>query len=218
MRKYKYILFDLDGTLTRSHYGIFNCFRYALKKMGRTEEPSEEILKKCVGPSLEYSFENYFHMSKEDAVLATAKYRERYKDIGLWENEPMEGALEGLQAMKKAGYVLAMSTSKPKIFADQIVEKFGFSPYFSAQVGCGLDGSFPTKASVIAETMRQLGASKEECLMVGDRFHDADGAKENGVDCALLKIGYAEEGEIASAKPEYVFADFAELTAFLTNF
>lgn len=217
MRKYKYILFDLDGTLTRSHYGIFNCFRYALKKMGWTEEPSEEILKKCVGPSLEYSFENYFHMSKEDAVIATAKYRERYKDIGLWENEPMEGALEGLQTLKKAGYTLAMSTSKPKIFADQIVEKFGFSPYFSAQVGCGLDGSFPTKASVIAETIRQLSASKNECLMVGDRFHDADGAKENGVDCALLEIGYAEEGEIAAAKPEYSFADFAALTAFLTE-
>lgn len=217
MRKYKYILFDLDGTLTRSHYGIFNCFRYALKKMGREDEPSEEILKKCVGPSLEYSFENYFQMNREDAVLATAKYRERYKDIGLWENEPMDGALDCLKALKKAGYTLAMSTSKPKIFADQIVEKFGFSPYFSAQVGCGLDGSFPTKASVIAETMRQLCAKKEECLMVGDRFHDAEGAKENGVDCALLSVGYAEEGEIAAAKPEYSFTDFAELTAFLTE-
>ena len=217
MRKYKYILFDLDGTLTRSHYGIFNCFRYALKKMGREEEPSEEILKKCVGPSLEYSFENFFGMSKQDAVIATAKYRERYKDIGIWENEPMEGVLEGLQALKKAGYILAMSTSKPKIFADQIAEKFGFSPYFSAQVGCGLDGSFPTKAAVIAETMRQLSASKEECLMIGDRFHDAEGAKENGVDCALLRFGYAEDGEIESAKPEYVFEDFQQLTKFLID-
>ena len=185
--------------------------------MGRTEEPSEETLKKCVGPSLEYSFENYFHMSKEDAVIATAKYRERYKDIGLWENEPMEGALESLKALKQAGYTLAMATSKPKIFADQIVEKFGFAPYFSVQVGCGLDGSFPTKASVIAEAMRQLSASKEECLMVGDRFHDADGAKENGVDCALLKIGYAEEGEIERVNPEFVFTDFTDFTAFLTK-
>ena len=217
MHGYKYILFDLDGTLTRSHYGIFNCFRYALKKMGRTDEPTEEILKKCVGPSLEYSFENYFCMSKEDAVLATAKYRERYKDIGLWENEPMDGALQCLQTLKKAGYVLAMSTSKPKIFADQIVEKFGFSPYFSAQVGCGLDGSFPTKASVIAETMRQLSAKNTECLMIGDRFHDAEGAAENNVDCALLKVGYAEAGELENAKPKYVFADFAELTYFLTK-
>ena len=216
MSRYKYILFDLDGTLTRSHYGIFNCFRYALKKMGRTEEPTEEILRKCVGPSLEYSFENYFGMSKEDAVLATAKYRERYKDIGLWENEPMEGALESLKALKQAGYVLAMSTSKPKIFADQIVEKFGFAPYFSAQVGCGLDGSFPTKAAVIAETMRQLSADRKKCLMVGDRFHDNEGAVENGMDCALLRVGYAEDGEMEEVKPTYVFDGFSDLVEFLT--
>ena len=63
--------------------------------------------------------------------------------------------------------------------------------------------------------MRQLSASKDECLMVGDRFHDADGAKENGVDCALLKVGYAEDGEIEQAKPEYVFTDFADFTEFL---
>ncbi len=215
MKKYRYILFDLDGTLTRSHYGIFNCFRYALKKMGRTEEPSEATLKKCVGPSLEYSFQNYFGMSEADAIVATAKYRERYKDIGLWENEPMEGALECLKSLSDAGYTLAMATSKPKIFADQIVEKYGFSPYFSAQVGCGLDGSFPTKALVIAEVMRQLGANKEECLMVGDRFHDAEGAKENGVDCALLRLGYAEEGELENAAPAYILQDFSDLAALL---
>ena len=214
--KYKYILFDLDGTLTHSHPGIYGCIRYALEKMGEPQ-PKEEYLKQCVGPSLMYSFTTFFKMSEERAREATAKYRERYKDIGLWENEPMDGALQCLQTLKKAGYVLAMSTSKPKIFADQIAEKFGFSPYFSAQVGCGLDGSFPTKASVIAETMRQLSAKNTECLMIGDRFHDAEGAAENNVDCALLKVGYAEAGELENAKPKYVFADFAELTYFLTK-
>lgn len=53
--KYKYILFDLDGTLTHSHPGIYGCIRYALEKMGEPE-PKEEYLKQCVGPSLMYSF------------------------------------------------------------------------------------------------------------------------------------------------------------------
>ena len=60
MSKYKYILFDLDGTLTRSHYGIFNCFRYALQKMGVTEEPTEETLKKCLA---------FVEMNKSKKVL-----------------------------------------------------------------------------------------------------------------------------------------------------
>ena len=216
MKKYTCILFDLDGTLTHSHPGIYACFRYALKEMGQSE-PTEAQLRRCVGPTLMYSFQNYFHFSEEDAAKATALYRKRYAVKGIWENEPIEGALDTLQALKKAGYKLAMATSKPIFFAKQISEKFGFSAYFDAEVGSGMDdGTLPTKASVIAEAMRLLGASKEECLMIGDRKHDAEGAKENGVDCALLRVGYAEnEEEFVSSAPEYVFADFEELRNFL---
>ncbi len=214
MKRYKYILFDLDGTLTLSHPGIFACFRYALEKMNEPK-PDDRILRKCVGPSLMYSFMNYFGMDEERARMATAKYRERYSVVGWQENQPIDGAIETLKALKNAGYLLAMATSKPKIYADQIAEKFGFSPYLSVQVGSGIDGSFPTKASVIHECMRQFNAQPSECLMVGDREHDAEGAKMEGVDCALLKVGYAEEGEFEKCKPEYVFEGFADLLEML---
>ena len=108
-----------------------------------------------------------------------------------------------------------MATSKPKIYADVIAERWGFDKYLTAQVGCGIDGSLPTKAAVIEEAMRQLGATKEETLMVGDRFHDLDGARENGIDCALLAVGYAEKGEIERIQPEYAFDDFYAFGEFL---
>ena len=215
MKKYRYILFDLDGTLTHSHPGIHGCIRYALKEMGR-EEPKMEQLRRCIGPSLMYSFQNYFGMNEEDAKIATAKYRERYSVIGWQENSAIEGALETLKALKEAGYKQAMATSKPLVYAEKIAATFGFSPYLDVEVGCGIDGSLPTKADVIAEAVKQLGASVEECLMVGDRWHDAEGARINGMDCALLKVGYAEsEEEFIKAKPEYVFENFVDLRAFL---
>ena len=215
MKKYTYILFDLDGTLTHSHPGIYACIRHALQKMGRPE-PKMEQLRRCIGPTLLYSFQNYFGLSEEEAVKATELYREEYAKSGVFNNAPIDGALETLRALKNAGYVLAMATSKPAVFAELISKEYGFAPYFTAQVGCGLDGSLPTKASVIAEAMRRLGGRAEECLMVGDRKHDAEGARENGVDCALLKVGYAEdEEEFLTAKPTYVFEDFASLAKFL---
>ena len=215
MKKYQYILFDLDGTLTYSHPGIYGCIRYALQQLGK-EEARMEQLRRCIGPSLMYSFQNYFGMDEETAKLATAKYRERYVVIGWQENAPIEGAVETLKALKEAGYKLAMATSKPAIYAEKIAEKFGFAPYFDVEVGSGIDGSLPTKASVIAEAMKRLGASADECLMVGDRIHDSEGAKENGVDCALLKVGYAEnEEEFSIAAPQYVMDDFTQLRAFL---
>ncbi len=217
MKKYRYLLFDLDGTLVHSHPGIFAGIRHALKEMGRTDEPTDEYLRQCIGPSLVYSFSNFFGMNEKDAHEATAKYRAWYGVDGLFLCTPIDGALEALKVLKGAGYVLAMATSKPKAYADRIAEKLGFAEYFTVQVGCGFDGSFPTKASVIAEAIRQLGATKRECLMIGDRKHDAEGAQEQGVDCALLAVGYAAEGELAEAKPKYIFENFEKLTEFLTE-
>ena len=215
MRRYKYILFDLDGTLIYSHPGIFSCIRYALKELGMSE-PKLEQLRKCIGPTLMYSFQNFFHLDEETARKATAKYREKYGVSGVLENEPIEGAVALLRDLKNAGYRLAMATSKPSIYSDRIAARFGFSEYFSAQVGSGIDGSLPTKASVIEEAMKRLGATAEETLMVGDRKHDAEGAQENGVDCALLKVGYAEnEEEFTEAKPTYVFDGFEGLKELL---
>ena len=217
MKRYRYVLFDLDGTLVHSHPGIFAGIRYALKAMGRTDTPSDEYLRQCIGPSLVYSFSNFFGMNEQDAHTATAKYREWYGVEGLFRCELIEGAVEALKALQEAGYILAMATSKPIKYAERIAERFGFAKYLTVKVGCGLDGSFPTKASVIAEALRRLGADKAECLMVGDRFHDAEGAQEQGVDCALLAVGYAADGEISAAQPQYAFENFAELTAFLTR-
>ena len=215
MKKYRYILFDLDGTLTHSHPGIYGCIRYALEQMGR-EEPKMEQLRRCIGPSLMYSFQNYFGMNEEDAKVATAKYRERYSVIGWQENAAIDGALDTVKALKQAGYKLALATSKPSVYAKKISALFGFAPYMDVEVGCGIDGSLPTKADVVAEAMRCLGASAEDCLMVGDRFHDVEGAREHGVDCAMLKVGYAEnEEEFVWSKPAYLFDDFTGLCALL---
>ena len=73
------------------------------------------------------------------------------------------------------------------------------------------------RSGKLAAAMRRLGADKAECLMVGDRFHDAEGAQEQGVDCALLAVGYAADGEISAAQPQYAFENFAALTEFLTR-
>ena len=103
MKKYRCILWDLDGTLTLSHPGIYNCMRYALEKLGKPA-PLEKQLRLCVGPPLDWSFETLFGLSKEDAQKGVALYRERYEVAGWAENDPVAGALECLKRLKEAGY------------------------------------------------------------------------------------------------------------------
>lgn len=214
MKRYDYLLFDLDGTLTYSHEGIYACLRHTLRVLGRPE-PDDKTLRKCVGPPLFYDFAVVLGLGEELAARATEIYRAEYARTGMWQNKLVEGAETALETLKKQGYVSAIATSKAQNFADGIADGFGIAKYFQAVVGSGLDGSLNTKAAVINAAMERLGATRENCLMIGDRRQDVEGARENGIDCAILLCGYGEDGEFETLPPTYTFRGFKELTEFL---
>ena len=126
---WKYILFDLDGTLTDSSEGIVNCVKYALEAAGR-EIPDYKTMLRFIGPPLVDGFQQVTGMSYEDAVVSTAKYRERYNIIGLFENEPYDGIALALSRLKSQGKILAVATSKPENIAVRILQHFHLLKYF----------------------------------------------------------------------------------------
>ena len=194
---YKYILFDLDGTLTDSKEGIINCFKYAIEKLG-DPIPAEEKLLTFIGPPLKTSFASlgYDDAKTEEAIRF---YRERYIPVGKFENTPAPGTVELCRRLKEKGYVLALASSKPQQMCMDICEKFGFAVYLDTIVGPSGDDDW-TKADVIREAMRRLNltaADKAEILMVGDRMYDVVGAKECGLDCVGVEFfGYVAPGEL----------------------
>ena len=114
--KFKYILFDLDGTITESGPGIMNSVAYALEKMGY-EEKDREKLKRFIGPPLTDSMMKYYGMSEEDAAKAVRYYREYYTEKGIFENSVYDGFDESIKRLKEQGLILAVATSKPEPFA-----------------------------------------------------------------------------------------------------
>lgn len=216
---YHYILFDLDGTLTDSKEGIFNCIRYALTKMERPV-PEETVLLRFIGPPLQDSFIEYCGFSKEEAVRAVELFRERYTTLGKFENAAAPGLPELCARLKEMGYVLALSSSKPEEMCVPICQKFGYTPSLTV-----ITGSPPVedlqKADVIRETFRRLGlteADKPRVLMVGDRKFDVLGAKEVGVDCVGVEFfGYAAPGELKDAGAVAVVKSAQELEQFILS-
>ena len=215
MARYKYLFFDLDGTLTHSHPGIFFCLKKTLEALGKKYDYSDDFLRQCVGPPLYDSFYNIFRLTEEEAEEGVRLYREFYAADGVFRNSPIEGAAACLQSLQEVGYILALATTKAEYFAKMVTDKFDFTPYFAKVAGSNPDKGITTKAGVIESLLTFFGAKPDECLMIGDRKHDAEGAAEMGVDCALLPVGYAEDGEIEGCSPKYVFQDFGELKRFL---
>lgn len=190
----KYILFDLDGTLTDPKEGITKCVQYALKKFG-IERECDQLLE-FIGPPLKEQFMKYANLSEEDGVKAVEYYRERYAPTGIFENMAYDGVIEMLSTLNEKGYVLGVATSKPTFFAQKVCDKYGISEYITYLSGSELDGRNTDKALVIKNAMEQLGASKENTLMVGDRIFDLEGADENGIMSVGVDYGYAKEGEL----------------------
>jgi len=214
---YKYILFDLDGTLTDSKEGIVKSVGYALEKLGRPV-PDGETLLKFIGPPLQNSFMGFCGMTPEEAVRAVALFRERYAPIGKFENAVAPGLPELCRRLKEQGYVLALASSKPQAMCEPICERFGYTPSLQVIAGSPPEADWE-KADVIREALRRLGlaeADKPSVLMVGDRKFDALGAKACGIDCVGVEFfGYAAPGELRDAGAVAVVKTAAELETFI---
>ncbi|MBQ2723282.1 MAG: HAD hydrolase-like protein [Clostridia bacterium] len=203
MKKYKWILFDLDGTLTESHVGIVNATIYALKRFG-IEETDREKLLKFVGPPLEQSFAETYGFSPKKAWDAVGVYREYYQTKGKYENKPYPTIDQMLVELKKGGFSLAVATSKPEVMAVDILNKYDLAQYFDVICGAAMDGSKNAKADIMQEAMNLLGATKEQTLMVGDRKFDVGASKTLGVDSIGVLYGYGDEQELIEHGATYI--------------
>ena len=210
---FDYIFFDLDGTLTDPAQGITNSFIHALKYFGR-EIPSYEELCKLIGPPLPYSFETILGFPKENVMEAVAKYREYFATKGLYENNVYPGIPELLQTLKEKGKHLVVATSKPEEYSIKIIEHFGLSKYFDFVCGSLMDESRSKKSEVIAYALERCGLDEEDknrVLMVGDRFHDIEGAKQNGLKSCGVLFGYGSRTELEDAGADYIVKDVMDL-------
>ena len=190
MPDFKYILFDLDGTLTDSAPGITASVKYALKK-SREPVPDYSVLCKFIGPPLLHGFMSFCGMSGERAEKAVEYYREYYSVNGIFESELYPGVDELLAKLCAAGKKIILATSKPEIFAVKILEHFRLSDYFYFTAGATLDKTRTEKADVIAYALKSVGITDlSETVMVGDRFHDIEGAKANGIRSAGVLYGF----------------------------
>ena len=214
-RKYQYILFDLDGTLTDSGMGIVNSVAYSLQKKGIDVEDKEELLK-FVGPPLIESYRRYYGYSMEEAVEMVDIYREYYGTKGLYENSVYEGMEEVLKVLKERGKVLVVATSKPEEYARQIVEHYGLSKYFIYVAGSNMDETRTKKAEVIAYALESCNIQNmNEVVMIGDRKHDVLGAKAMGVDSIGVLYGYGSREELEAAGADRIVESAEDLIRIL---
>lgn len=198
------IYFDLDGTLTDPRPGITRSIQYALRKLDRAA-PSEDELTWCIGPPLHASLKKL--VGTDDlADKALSLYRERFADIGLFENEVYPGIEDTLSVLARSGRRLFVATSKPGVYAERIIDHFKLRVYFERVFGSELDGRRSDKSDLLGHALQTTGVDPSQAMMIGDRSHDMIGARNNGMTAVGVLYGYGSKEELLDAGAHHICA------------
>lgn len=216
IKEKNYILFDLDGTLTDPMIGITKSFQYALNKFDIKVENLNELCR-VIGPPLKNSFMDFYNLNEEDAEKAIVFYREYYSDKGIFENFAYENIEKLLNMLKDNNKKIIVATSKPTVFANQILDHFNLSKYFDFVSGSNLDGTRVKKDEVIKFVLEENNITDvSEVVMIGDREHDVIGAKKLGIESIGVLYGYGNYDELSNAGANYIVKDVNELMVLLS--
>lgn len=185
-QKFKLIIFDLDGTLVDTSEGIFDCYNFALKKMG-VAEPYD--LNGVIGGPLVKTFKNHFGLEEKQAKLATNIYRKHYAEVGIDKSKLYDGIYECLLSLKNAGYKLAVATLKAEKLAIPLLTNLGIAQFFDIIHGVDSDDKL-TKSDLINICLTELKVEKREAILVGDSIHDKNGADLSNIDFLPVTYGF----------------------------
>ena len=207
------LLFDLDGTLIDSAVGITRCVAHALEQMGEPV-PDETTLRTWIGPSLRVSFAP---LLKDDLRVeqAVGHYLDRFERHGWLEREVYAGIPEAIDALHAAGHRLAVVTAKNEPHARKILATLPFADRFVEIVGATVDGSLSHKPELIAEALRRLDATPDECTMIGDRRMDMEGAAHHAMRGVGVLWGFGDAHELGAAGASALVARPADLLTLL---
>lgn len=187
--------FDLDGTLVDSLEGIARSIAHAFTAVDHAP-PSN--VRAWVGPPLRTSFAR--HLGDHDlAERALHAYRTYYAEVGVLEARVCAGVTPMLEALASDGVQLFVATSKPRVYANRLLEHTGLAHFFRDVFGPELTGALENKTELLAHALATTLAPPHRASMVGDRHHDIEAAHANGVESIGVTWGFGTLEELDAA-------------------
>lgn len=201
--KYKYILFDLDGTISQSGEGIRYSLEMTCKDLG-LENIDLSDYTKYIGPPLKDTLLNLCKLPLKLCDKGYQIYKNYYSLEGRYMNKPYEGIEAVLKSLKDKGAMLAVCSSKLEETAVKVMKDLGLECYFDAICGSNIECTRKDKVDLIPYAIGRLGGSMEnqsQAVILGDTFYDGEGAQLCGVDFIACSYGYGSNEEMAKYNP-----------------
>ena len=212
MANFDYVIFDFDGTVADTGDGILRSLQYSFEAMGDVV-PDLSDLNRFIGPPVYYSYTTFYGISEDKVDLYVKKYRERYREKGIYESKVYAGVRKLIISLKEKGIKIGIASSKPEQLIYAVSDYLEITNLFDVIVGVKSDNSkHSTKAGLITQAMEEMGAEdKNKVLMVGDRMFDIDGAHDAGIKCCGALWGFGDEDEFKEHNAEFIVSEPSDI-------
>jgi phosphoglycolate phosphatase len=217
---YRYLFFDLDGTLINSLSDI----TYALNKMREHFDLppiNDSITARIIGKGLPTTTQKVLALDlPDDKVRLYAKDALRltldnYESVMGRHTHIYPGVINALQYFRKQGISMAIVTNKEQNHALKTLNHLDLARYFDCIVGGDTTEFYKPHPAPLAYALKQLNAHLQQSLMIGDSANDAYCAQALNMPYVLISHGYANGVDLHSLGALQVIEDFNELKLFL---
>lgn len=213
MALFKYLLFDLDGTLIDSSDGVVEAVNYSLEQMGQPVRKPEEI-KPYIGYPLSQMYPDFTDAPVKELYR---HFQVKAASSVVSSTTVLDGADEVLEGLKRLDYRMAIATTKIKLHTEGIIAKFGWEKYFEAAVGGDEVKHVKPAPDVFELALKRLDGRVEEALVVGDTVNDVIAAQKMNIKVAAIASPYGRHDEVKESGPDYFFESLNDILSLLQS-
>jgi phosphoglycolate phosphatase len=208
-RRYRAVLFDLDGTLVDSYAALAEAVNHARRSEG-LHDLSASRIREFVGDGVEKLLQRAFERT-EIPTAAVHAFESRYDEVCCQESKILEDVEITLEELGALGVDMGVCTNKPTVFSKKILDFLDLSRHFKAIVGPDLAGARKPDAGHLLFTLEAVQSTAGETLFVGDMPIDVRAARNSGVDVAVVPTGSSTREQLVASKPDHFLERFADL-------
>ena len=203
------IIFDMDGTVLNTLDDLTVSVNYVLNEFGFPARTKEEY-RNFFGNGIRYAFRCAVpeEVTEEKIDEMLPLFKEHYDKHCLDKTGPYDGITDLMKELKAQGYKMAIVSNKIDSAVKELNERF-FSEYVSIAIGEKPGIRRKPAPDTVFEALKELGATKEEAIYIGDSEVDLKTAQNSGLDCIAVLWGFRDK-EFLIENGAAVFAEKPE--------
>lgn len=212
--KYKYIIWDLDGTLLNTIEDLHASVNFALQKYGQPLRTLKETTRN-VGNGIRLLISRSLEGGEENPLIEEvfAAFKAHYADNCLNLTRPYDGITDLLQKLKESGVKMAVVSNKIDFAVKDLRDRF--FPWLDVAMGDQEGFARKPEPDMVFHAMGELGATPTETVFIGDSEVDVLTAKNAGLSCIAVLWGFREKEELEAVGGKTFAENANELSALL---